>query len=72
MQAVAGDIKRELGPDYDNDNPATFSASTSLDESSLDAVPTTSSGETSNKMVAECMTGLIAAVASKRTFNSYF
>lgn len=64
-------MTRELGSDYDTDclgNVSSVSFSTSLDESSLDAVPVTSSGGPSNKTVgtvSDSIAGLIAAITSK-------
>lgn len=72
LQSVAGDIKRELGSDYDTDclgNASSISFSTSLDESSLDAVPVNRCGEslkrTGGGTVLDSIAGLITAIASK-------
>lgn len=66
LQSVAGDIHRELGSDIDAvGTTSTVSFSTSLDESSLDAVPHLNNKNNSSTSILESMTNLVSLVASK-------
>lgn len=69
IRSVAGDIKREMSSDYDTDymgNTSSISFSTSLDESSLDGIPSTGNVTTVNTgmSVTDAVSNLIAAVSS--------
>lgn len=72
VQAIAGDISKELGSDYDTDcvgNRSTIS--TSLDESSLDGLPTENVGKPACS-VGESINNLLTAVLSKpKKFTNY-
>lgn len=62
IKSVAGDIKREMSSDYDTDcigTTSSISFSTSLDESSLDGVPST---VTNGVSVSDAISNLLGAV----------
>lgn len=67
IRSVAGDIKREMSSDYDTDcmgNTSSISFSTSLDESSLDGVPSASSSASNGTSVCDAISNLLTAVSS--------
>lgn len=66
MQAVAGDITRELASDVEGvATTSTMSLNTSLDESSLDGMPNKSKVDSAKNLINEAMRNLATMVASK-------
>lgn len=73
QQSIAGAISKELNSDYETDAAGattSLSFSTSLDESSLDAMPSSSginvpNQNYSSQSIAESMNNLFSAVSRK-------